>query len=1512
MSEFVVKEFTDLTPLVDYRKRTVELVVSTPDLDRDGEIVAPRAFEKDIDSYIGTPHSNPILILSHVHKSMPVGKCIEMRFDDEYTWAKYWLSKTQAGEETLTLFKEGVLKGCSPGFIPIVFYDNPPPTKLPKLSLKTLNGRRCKRLYERCELVEVSALAIPSNRKAVVGMAEKGNSVAGLVVKMFDARMAGHSEQLPLIIKEWIDEYTAKTGFGEFVEKGLFTDCPEMVTKGAILQAGINEAPKIWHYMFMPGSEGVPTENQQTNMRLDQMIGQQQQMIEQLQAANDKDSWTNWAKTWGTRLGIAGAAYLFFNKTNLGQAMKDRAKQHVYDWAVNRFPKTLSRFKGVKENEALDAVKMLTDAVDILGLSLEKGKELGLGNTKLYKDLATKYGELTDEIHDLVLNKGFAIDFSDFVIKEPSDITEEIGSGFSAFIKKEMTKEEFRETEHPRNQDGTFRKKNTAAKASRPKGTHGGKREGAGRLPSQANLAVEARRMQYKKQFPGATDQEVDNKIREDAAKLRKPDWVVYMDNPVEYQKEQARQMEDALRSKYNKTYSRNQRIVIKEGSLETAMERAKTTETQAKFEKDVIKARAMGDAYATLSDEDATQLDRSRAKLLLGVGFIASTLALAGLMLRRPNWVKAGFKKIAPEAEEVVHGGAKFAVRPIVGIGNTFGADLTLLKDRPTIFAFDKISEQAYQTTTGFTQRVKNLIGTAIRRIQRQEGYYSITGGPNWTGFSLKGGQYPMENSFVAKYVGPVYKELPDKQMMKVADDAKQLWVPRPGDLATESGLLIVNEQGKINWLNLLTNHRIELAKKNMIREARVGLRPEKAPFYWQNSSNRYVVKRGTREGEIEEWLVANGKIRKDGKKYTLEDKKLVPDYILQVTGDAEEAKFKASMDIHKGWSPFFNQRVGKLVSRKTLSLLAATGAIGTGTAYYFHQDIAGFTDDLELERKRIAKINEEEASVYGASATKQDEVVKRLREERLTALAQEKASAQKTREFAAQEKLTREQGVSAERLKDLVDGKIKPETQADQDALAGALAPKALDSSEIVTKAAPENTETFSDLPSIDEIAAAIAFDMSAQIEDISQTCKTVIESGMPGHTHWEDLNLLVQKLYLALKEGAKEEPIEKGFEEFVTKEMTAEEFKEEEHKRASDGKFAKMAGGGIATQKKKIGHDGDSNLGYKIAAGVGAVALAIGAHKLLKGSNIWKVSGGNPQKAEAIAKNVLSATGKDVAEPTTKAARHILNLEIVDKVSKEELERFSPDMKDIYVYLKDPTRFTKDLMAQFGHLEASGPTKLKISGEFNLDSMELADRLDSIPAFQLHENAINANVRMIKVIQDMKIENLDAKGFLIHEYAHGINYNSPETMSKLLPEYKNLANSLVGKDFHADIPGLIEGKAKIIGVDIVDPLATEGGEDILRKMSDEQGLTLDLKRLAPLEQFKGVRIPKLLLKIESPEGPKTLDLGKEMLIEGMERNRDPQVSFIIDGIDGRTLYGLNNLSEYCAVLSERGVRL
>jgi len=123
---------------------TIEAVISTNEIDRDGESVRQRGIQ--VDKYM----DNPLVLRNHDHQSMPIGKIAKLTSDDNQTIALIQFSQANPdGKMYYSLYKEGTLTSWSIGF-------------------KTLNAVKKDDHNELSdiELLEVSSVNLPANPSA--------------------------------------------------------------------------------------------------------------------------------------------------------------------------------------------------------------------------------------------------------------------------------------------------------------------------------------------------------------------------------------------------------------------------------------------------------------------------------------------------------------------------------------------------------------------------------------------------------------------------------------------------------------------------------------------------------------------------------------------------------------------------------------------------------------------------------------------------------------------------------------------------------------------------------------------------------------------------------------------------------------------------------------------------------------------------------------------------------------------------------------------------------------------------------------------------------------------------------------------------------------------------------------------------------------------------------------------------------------------------------------------------
>ena len=143
---------------VNAESRTIDAVASTADIDRDNEKLLPSAFAETIGSF----KANPVILATHQHRldsgSSPViGSALpgSIKITENELSFTMQFATTALGEEYWTLYRDGHMKAFSVGFIPLEWSDE----KDEKLGyIRTLT---------KVELLEISAVPVPSNRRAL-------------------------------------------------------------------------------------------------------------------------------------------------------------------------------------------------------------------------------------------------------------------------------------------------------------------------------------------------------------------------------------------------------------------------------------------------------------------------------------------------------------------------------------------------------------------------------------------------------------------------------------------------------------------------------------------------------------------------------------------------------------------------------------------------------------------------------------------------------------------------------------------------------------------------------------------------------------------------------------------------------------------------------------------------------------------------------------------------------------------------------------------------------------------------------------------------------------------------------------------------------------------------------------------------------------------------------------------------------------------------------------------------
>lgn len=138
--------------------RQIKFVFSTPQMDRDYDVIEQEGIGLDLYS------TNPVVYFSHAHDTLPIGRTISLGIEDgclqgiiEFVPADN-PEVGQKAEGIYRLARDGYLNAVSIGFIATEW----------KYSDDKERWDREGADIQKCELVEVSIVGIPSNRGALI------------------------------------------------------------------------------------------------------------------------------------------------------------------------------------------------------------------------------------------------------------------------------------------------------------------------------------------------------------------------------------------------------------------------------------------------------------------------------------------------------------------------------------------------------------------------------------------------------------------------------------------------------------------------------------------------------------------------------------------------------------------------------------------------------------------------------------------------------------------------------------------------------------------------------------------------------------------------------------------------------------------------------------------------------------------------------------------------------------------------------------------------------------------------------------------------------------------------------------------------------------------------------------------------------------------------------------------------------------------------------------------------
>ena len=143
---------------IDDDERTVTAVISTSAVDREKEVLLPKGAA--LEQYL----KNPVVLWAHEYRETPIARALWLKSGRKNITAKAKFAETEKADEIYQLFKGGYLNAFSVGFLPAENGSHPP---TPEEVKKNPEWAEAKRIYDKWELLEFSAVPVPANPEAL-------------------------------------------------------------------------------------------------------------------------------------------------------------------------------------------------------------------------------------------------------------------------------------------------------------------------------------------------------------------------------------------------------------------------------------------------------------------------------------------------------------------------------------------------------------------------------------------------------------------------------------------------------------------------------------------------------------------------------------------------------------------------------------------------------------------------------------------------------------------------------------------------------------------------------------------------------------------------------------------------------------------------------------------------------------------------------------------------------------------------------------------------------------------------------------------------------------------------------------------------------------------------------------------------------------------------------------------------------------------------------------------------
>ena len=192
---------------IDEQSRTITAIVSTPAIDRYDEIIEAEAFRKWLDVFM----DNPVFLAGHRHvgfdaaKPTVIGHWTDLQITKEGLLGVVKFANTDLANDYWQLYRDGDMKAFSVGVIVHAW-------EMRDTEVGDKGVTKKLRVFTEVELIEISAVAVPANRGALVRAASLFSPTddGAVLAEAKEVDTSGFADSVAKALEPHIDQSIAK------------------------------------------------------------------------------------------------------------------------------------------------------------------------------------------------------------------------------------------------------------------------------------------------------------------------------------------------------------------------------------------------------------------------------------------------------------------------------------------------------------------------------------------------------------------------------------------------------------------------------------------------------------------------------------------------------------------------------------------------------------------------------------------------------------------------------------------------------------------------------------------------------------------------------------------------------------------------------------------------------------------------------------------------------------------------------------------------------------------------------------------------------------------------------------------------------------------------------------------------------------------------------------------------------------------------------------------------------